>query len=102
MTAYPSARVLGLVIVAVCAAALCAHAQAPSPEAQLAQARAQFEAGDYEPALAKIDPLIALLEPLAAKDPVAERLLPAAYQFARARGSRPATPTGRPPISARC
>jgi tetratricopeptide (TPR) repeat protein len=81
MTAYPSARVLGLVIVAVCAAALCAHAQAPSPEAQLAQARAQFEAGDYEPALATLDPLIALLEPLAAKDPVAERLLPAAYEL---------------------
>ncbi len=81
MTPYPFARVLGLVIVAVCAAALCAHAQAPSPDAQLAQARAQFEAGDYEPAIATIDPLIALLEPLAAKDPVAERLLPAAYEL---------------------
>ena len=81
MTPYPSARVLGLVLAAVCAAALCADAQAPSPDAQLAQARAQFEAGDYEPAIATLDPLIALLEPLAAKDPVAERLLPAAYEL---------------------
>jgi len=81
MTPYPSARVLGLVLVVVCAGALCAHAQVPSPDAQLAQARAQFEAGDYEPAIATLDPLIALLEPLAATDPVAERLLPAAYEL---------------------
>jgi tetratricopeptide (TPR) repeat protein len=81
MTLHPSARVLGLVLVAVCASAVSARAQAPTPEAQLAQARAQFEAGDYEPAIATLDPLIALLEPLATKDPVAGRLLPAAYEL---------------------
>ncbi len=81
MTLLRTARLPSLLCAAVCAVAVCANAQAPSPEAQLAQARSQFEAGDYEPAIATLDPLIAALEPLAAKDTVAMRLLPAAYEL---------------------
>jgi tetratricopeptide (TPR) repeat protein len=61
-------------------------AQAGSLETQLAQARSQFEASDYGAAIAALDPLILNLEPLAPKDPIAWRLLPAAYELrARAR-----------------
>jgi tetratricopeptide (TPR) repeat protein len=81
MMPFRSRCVVSLVMAAVCAAAVLAHAQAPAPEAQLAQAKAQFEAGDYEPAIATLDPLIVMLEPLAVKDPVAKRLLPAAYEL---------------------
>jgi hypothetical protein len=81
MTLLRPTRVLSFVLVAACAAAVCAHAQVPSLDAQLAQAKTQFEAGDYEPAVATLDALIAALEPLVPKDPVAARLLPPAYEL---------------------
>jgi hypothetical protein len=56
-------------------------AQAPSADVQLAVARSQFETLNYEAAVATLDPLIASLESLAAKDPVAAGLLPPAYEL---------------------
>jgi hypothetical protein len=81
MTLLRRVRVLSLLFAVVCVAGAGARGQAPSPEAQLQQAKTLFEAVSYEAAAATLDPLIATLEPLVAKDPVAAKLLPAAYEL---------------------
>jgi hypothetical protein len=73
-------------LLGVLAGAVPVLAQVPSTDAQLAAARSQFETLNYEAAVATLDPLIASLESLVAKDPVAALLLPTAYELrARAR-----------------
>jgi len=71
-----------LIAVLLCALAASAPllAQAPA-EAQLAAARSQFEALNYEAAAAMLDPLIPSLESLSAKDRVAAGLLATAYEL---------------------
>jgi tetratricopeptide (TPR) repeat protein len=79
----PLLRLVRIVSVAALAALLLpapARAQA-SAEAQLAQARTQFETLNFEAAASTLDPLIAQLESQAAKDMVAARMLPTAYEL---------------------
>lgn len=72
---------LPLVLLLAAAPASRSWAQAPSADAQLAQAKVQFETLNYEAAAAALDALIATLEPQAAKDAVAAKLLPTAYEL---------------------
>jgi hypothetical protein len=84
MTSARAARllpVLPLLLWVVVTPAARGWAQAPSADAQLAQAKAQFETLNYEAAAASLDALIATVEPQAAKDPVAAKLLPTAYEL---------------------
>jgi len=81
MTLLRRAHVLCLVAVAAWMTAVCAEGQTSQFEAQLQQAKAQFDAVNFDGATATLDPLIAALEPLAPKDPVAAKLLPTAYEL---------------------
>jgi hypothetical protein len=74
-------RLWTILILAALAGATPAWPQAPSPDAQLALARSLFEALNHEAAVAALDPLIAALEPQAAKDRVAAGLLATAYEL---------------------
>jgi tetratricopeptide (TPR) repeat protein len=67
--------------VAGCLASGPAGAQTGTAEAQLAQAKTQFDTLNFEAAAATLDPLIASLEGQAMKDPVAAKMLPTAYEL---------------------
>jgi tetratricopeptide (TPR) repeat protein len=86
MTPHRLLRVVCLVLLASGAPVALTRAQAPSPDAQLSQAKELLDNGKYEAAIAALDPLIVSLEPLAPKDPAAMKLLPVAFEYrARAR-----------------
>jgi hypothetical protein len=71
---------IALLIAALCGAAP-VFAQAPAADVQLALAKSQYEAFNYEAAVATLDPLIASLEPQAPKDTAARDLLATAYEL---------------------
>jgi hypothetical protein len=81
MAPFRLALLLAIALGAGAAAPALARGQAPSPEAQLAHAKSQFDAFDYEGAAATLDQLIAQVEPVAAKDAALARVLPPAYEM---------------------
>jgi hypothetical protein len=71
---------IALTLAGLAWAASLAAQQSPA-EAQIALARTHFEALNHESVLATLDPLIASLEPQAARDSVAAGLLATAYEL---------------------